>query len=63
MLDIYQFKFSLFDNGKPEEFLLFVRNFNKTLAASGMLEEDLNFQYICTLVSGEALRHFYLLSA
>ena len=37
-LDLYGFKMSLFDNDEPEEFLLFVRNFNTTLAASGTLE-------------------------
>ena len=36
--DHYEFKMSLFENGDPEEFLLFVRKFNMTLAASGMLE-------------------------
>ena len=28
---------ALFDNGDPEEFLLFVRNFQMTLKASGAL--------------------------
>ena len=32
-LDLYDFKTSLFENGDPEEFLLFVRHFNTTLAA------------------------------
>ena len=36
-LDIYEFKMSLFDSGELEEFLLFVRNFNMTLAASWTL--------------------------
>ena len=63
MLDLYQFKMSLFDNGKPEGFLLFVRNFNMTLAASGALEAGAKYQYLCTLVSGEALHQFDLLSA
>ena len=35
--DIYKFKFSLSDNGEPEEFSFFVSNFNMTLAASGTL--------------------------
>ena len=38
MLDLYEFRMSLFDNDKPEEFFLFVRNFNMTSTASGMLE-------------------------
>ena len=36
--DLYEFKISLLDNGEPEEFLLFFRNFNMTLAASRTLE-------------------------
>ena len=41
--DLYEFKISLFDNGEPEEFLLFVSNFNMTLAVSGMLEAGTKF--------------------
>ena len=37
-LDLYEFRMSLFDNVETEEFLLFVLNFNMTLAASGTLE-------------------------
>ena len=36
--DLYEFKISLFDNGDPEEFLLFVRNFNMTLAVLWTME-------------------------
>ena len=54
---------SLFDNGDPEEFLLFVHNSNTTLAESGKLDSDANFQYLCTIVRREALRQFDLLSA
>ena len=42
--DLYEFKMSVFDNGETEEFLLFIRNFNMTLTASGTLELDANFQ-------------------
>ena len=62
-LDLYGFKMSLFDNDEPEEFLLFVRNFNMTLAASGTLEAGAKYQYLCNLVRGEALRQFDSLSA
>ena len=61
--DLYEFKMSLFDNGDPEEFLLFVRNFNITLSASGALEVGTKGQYLCTLVHGEALLHFDSFSA
>ena len=53
---------SLFENGDLEEFLFFVCNFNMTLAASGMLKADAKFQYLCTIVHGEALRRFGSLS-
>ena len=59
--DLYEFKMSLFDNVELEEFLLFVRNFNMTLAASGMMEAGAKVQYLCKLVFGEALHHFDLL--
>ena len=39
-----------------------MRNFNMTLAASGTLDAVAKFQYICTLVSGEALRQLDSLS-
>ena len=61
-LDLYEFKMSLFDHGNLEEFLLFISNFKMTLAATGKLEIDTKIQYLRTLVHGEALRQFYLLS-
>ena len=54
---------SFFDNGNPEEFLLFVRKFNMALAASGTLDMGANIQYLCTPVRGEELNQFDLLSA
>ena len=53
----------LFDNGDTEEFLLFVRNFNVNLAASGTLATGANIQYLRTLVRGEAIPQADLLSA
>ena len=61
--DLYEFKIPLFDNDIPEEFLLFVRNFNMTLVESGTLEAGAKYQYLCNLVHGEALRQFDLLSS
>ena len=63
MLDHYEFKISLFENGEPEEFLFFVCNFNMTLAASGTPEAGAKYQYICTLVRVEALHRFDSFSA
>ena len=56
--DLYEFKISLFDNGGPEEFLLFIFNFNMTLLASGNLDPTAKPQYLCTIVCGEALHQF-----
>ena len=54
---------ALSDNSKPEELLLFIRNFNMTLKASGTLKSGAEIQYLHTLVHGEALRQFDTLSA
>ena len=62
-LDIYEFKMSLFDNDKLEEFLLFVCNFNMTPEASGTMAAGAKIQYLLTLVRGEALHQFDSLSA
>ena len=43
-LDLYQLKMALFANGDPEEFLLFIRNFNMTPEASGTLKDGANIQ-------------------
>ena len=61
--DLYQFKMSLFRHGDPEEFLLFVSNFNMTLAETWMLETDAKIQYLCMLVRVESLRRFEVLSS
>ena len=53
----------LFENGDPEEFLLFVRNFSMTLVVSGTLEMGANIQYLCPLVRGKVLHNFDLFSA
>ena len=61
--ELYELKMSLFDNGDPEEFLFFMRNFNTTLTTLGMLEAGAKNQYLCTLVRREALRQFKSFSA
>ena len=40
--DIYEFKMALFYNSKPEEFFMFVRNFQMTLKVSGALAASTN---------------------
>ena len=42
---------------------MFVRNFQMTLAATGTLDMKAKVHYICTLVRGEFLLQFDLLSA
>ena len=59
--DMYESKTALFDNGKPEEFLLFVRNFKMMIDASGTLADNVKLHCIRTLLCGEALRQFFAL--
>ena len=62
-LGLYEFEMALFDISNPEEFLLFVRNFNMTLKVSGTFQADTNTQYLRTLVRGEVLCQFDTLSS
>ena len=62
-LDLYEFIMALFDNGKPEELLLFIHNFIMTPKASVTLADTKNIQYFCTFLSEEALHNFDILSA
>ena len=55
-------KMALFDNGDPEEFLLFIRNFNTTIDASEKFVASAKIQYFCMLVQGEELCQFETLS-
>ena len=59
--DLYRFKMSVYDHVKPEEFLLFMRNFNMNIAAIGTLQTDEKIQYLHTLLQGEELDQFDLL--
>ena len=56
--DLYYVKIAFFDNGEPEEFLLFVHTFNINLVASGTLETGTKVQYIHLLFHGEELCQF-----
>ena len=62
-LEPYELKTALSYNGELEEFLLFIRNFNMNLEASGTLKSGENIQYICTLVRGEQFLKFAMLYA
>ena len=59
--DIYKFKTALFDNKKLEEFLLFIRNFQNTLKASGTLADITQICYLRALWRGEVLRQLEML--
>ena len=61
-LELFEFRMSFFDNGELEEFLLFVRNFNMTLAATWTLETSADIQHPPHLVQGAALCKFFSLS-
>ena len=52
---------ALFDNGETEEFLLFIRNFQMTLEASGTFAACVKIQYLHTLLNGKALRQLDIL--
>ena len=54
---------ALFQYGAPEEFLLFMQNFNMNLAESGILATVAEIQYLRTIICWEVLRQFYLLHA
>ena len=41
---------------------MFVQNLDMTFSATGVQDTDAKIQYLCTLVNGEALRRFDLLS-
>ena len=58
MPDMYEFSIVLFDNYKPEEFLLFVKNSKMNLNASGIITDDYNLWYLLNILHGEALSQF-----
>ena len=56
--DLYKCKMDLFDNGKAEEFLLFVQNFKMMIEDLGTIATNTKLQYICTILHGKALHQF-----
>ena len=53
--DLYEFRIYLYQNGNPKEFMLFVRNFNMNLAATGTLYTGTKIQHLRTIVRSESL--------
>ena len=52
---------ALFDNGNPEEFLLFVWNFQMTLEESGYIAASINIRSLPTMLRGEVLHQLDVL--
>ena len=50
--DLYEFKMTLFDNVNPEEFLLFIRNLQTTLEASGKVAAGVKIRYLRLMIHG-----------
>ena len=61
--DMHESKTGFFDNGKQEELLLFMWNFQMMLYVSGTLVESMNIQYLRIVLFGEALRQCETLCA
>ena len=53
-----EFKMDFFDNGDPEEFILFQQNYKKSPDTSGTMTAKAKNQYLHTLPFGKALREF-----
>ena len=60
---LYELKIAFFDNVNLDQFLSFIRDFNMTFEASGIITSGTRIQYLHTMVRGEALRQFYMLSS
>ena len=56
--DMYEFKMNLFDNCGTEGFILFQRNHQITIEASGNITVGDKIHYLHTLICGEALHKF-----
>ena len=52
--ETYEAKFwRWFENGEPEEFLLFIQDFKNNLKATGVMSASRRVQYLHTLLHGE----------
>ena len=57
--DIYDFKMTLFYNNKTEELLLFVHILKMVLDASRTLADNVNLQFLNTIICGEVLQQVH----
>ena len=60
--DVYEYNIALFKNEEPEIFLQFLWNFGKSIEISGEISVVRTIQCQFTLLCGEALRKFEILS-
>ena len=58
MLDIYDYKMVLFENGKPEELPLFLWGSKNTAEDTGATSVPGHIQCLHTLIHGESLHEF-----
>ena len=56
--ETYEVKLALFKNGEPEELLIFIRDFRKTLKYMRLIKNIRLSQYLHTLLQGQALLKF-----
>ena len=56
--ETYKFKMTIFEDGRPEDLLQFLNNFNKVIDGTGMTTVTERIYFICTLLRGEALHEF-----
>ena len=59
----YELKFPMFKNGKPEEFLQMMKYFNTATDGTGTTPTKRKTQFLLTMLRGEALREFDVLSS
>ena len=60
--DLFEFKIALSDNSDPEEFLLFLRNFQMNPEALETLTNSVKIHYLRMLLRGKALQQMGTLS-
>ena len=56
---MYKEKLALFETGEPEEYLIFIRDFKKTLKSTGVTKVRGFIQYPHTLLHRETPHYFY----
>ena len=55
----YKTKMAIFNNVQPDEFLLFIKDFRRTLEDTGAILTSGHIHYLCSLIHREALHKLY----